>query len=81
MSHPYCAAVRPKSQQKGSNVCESCGGNFKTCYGSYGYRRISDGDWSSGSSSDLSCNPESPNKRYCSEQCEDEVRSLMILSF
>merc|ERR1711991_1116560 len=73
-SHPGCAALRPV--QHGTNMCEACGGNFRSCSGSYGYR---DGNgtkiWRSGECpSDLAYSPESPNSRFCSRGCENRQK-------
>ncbi len=65
---PECAARRPTAQ--GPHTCESCGGSFRQCYGAYGTRGRG-GLWEQGSSADIGRYPESPNTRWCCEQCED----------
>jgi hypothetical protein len=64
---PQCAAVRPK--QVGDNTCKSCQGKYKDCFGSYGTRL--NGTWTSGPSTNLDALPESPNKDYCCQACQD----------
>lgn len=74
-THPGCAALRPT--QHGDNTCRTCGGRFKTCFGSYGHRSNNGtGTWQSGPCpADLSYSPESPNTSWCSEACERFVMS------
>jgi hypothetical protein len=64
---PQCAAVR--ATQVGSNVCQSCHGKYRDCFGSYGTRL--DGHWTSGPSANLTALPESPNKSFCCQACQD----------
>jgi len=69
-SHPGCASLRPT--QVGEHICKSCGGRYKRCMGSYGYRSDNGkGTWSSGPCpADLSQYPESPNPSWCTAECE-----------
>ena len=62
-----CAALR--QSQRGANTCVACSGRFEVCHGSYGTRELS-GNWSPGSSSDVSRLPESPNATWCCAECQ-----------
>ena len=68
--HQGCASLRPT--QVGEHICKSCGGRYKRCMGSYGYRSDNGkGTWSSGPCpADLSQYPESPNPSWCTAECE-----------
>ena len=73
-----CAALRPPRSGSGQ-TCEHCRGCYQMCFGSYG-SRSSDGLWVGGAPKDLTCHPESPNKRWCCQACEDNSKKLAATS-
>lgn len=72
-THSGCAAVRaPRDSGFGTRraTCQSCGGSYTLCHGSYGHRDMN-GSWTAGECSSPDDVPESPNEQYCSQRCED----------
>lgn len=69
-SHPGCAALH--RLQYGNNTCESCGGSFRSCSGTYGYRDNNGvGIWRAGDCGpDLNHSSKSPNSRWRSRRCQ-----------
>ena len=70
------AALAPAPASAGSqSTCETCGVDYKICYGSYGWRL--QGSWTAtrtrAAPADASL--ESPNSRWCSSACEEGLPS------
>ena len=61
------AILRPSAG--GPHVCMACGGKFSQCHGSYGMRNQGS-VWSAEVSDDLTKLPESPNTKWCCQECE-----------
>ena len=77
-SHSGCTALR--RVQHGNNVCESCGGRFRLCSGTYGYRDNGGvGIWRAGDCGPgLNYSSESPNSRWCSRLCQQHFHAIGV---